>query len=96
MIDRYDVYKVETIGDAYMVSSGAPIRNGTQHAKEIALMSLHLLHETSDFCVKDKQLIIRIGIHTGENLNSGCCQSLNYVVMINLTLQEVVSLVLLD
>ena len=60
--------KVETIGDAYMVASGLPVRNQGRHAKEIANMALSLLHAISEFKIRhrpDEQLKLRIGIHTG-------------------------------
>ncbi|XP_055617902.1 adenylate cyclase, germination specific-like isoform X2 [Toxorhynchites rutilus septentrionalis] len=69
IILKYDVYKVETIGDAYMVVSGLPQRNGDKHAGEIALMSLNLLHEISGFIIphmKNRTLEIRAGINTGS------------------------------
>lgn len=68
-ISKYAVYKVETIGDAYMVVSGLPIRNQDQHAGEIASMALDLLAAVKTFKIPhrlDETLKLRIGIHTGE------------------------------
>uniref|UniRef100_A0A672KT22 Guanylate cyclase n=1 Tax=Sinocyclocheilus grahami TaxID=75366 RepID=A0A672KT22_SINGR len=68
IIDNFDVYKVETIGDAYMVVSGLPVRNGKLHAREIASMSLALLEQVKTFKIRHRpndQLRLRIGIHTG-------------------------------
>uniref|UniRef100_A0A8C5P3Z9 Guanylate cyclase n=1 Tax=Jaculus jaculus TaxID=51337 RepID=A0A8C5P3Z9_JACJA len=68
VIDNFDVYKVETIGDAYMVVSGLPVRNGQLHAREVARMALALLDAVRSFRIRHRpqeQLRLRIGIHTG-------------------------------
>ncbi|XP_074414789.1 uncharacterized protein LOC113460010 isoform X2 [Zonotrichia albicollis] len=67
-IESYDVYKVETIGDAYMVVSGLPERNGSRHADEIAKMSLDLVAAVRQVVIPHMpqgRLELRAGIHTG-------------------------------
>uniref|UniRef100_A0AAY5EDM0 Guanylate cyclase n=1 Tax=Electrophorus electricus TaxID=8005 RepID=A0AAY5EDM0_ELEEL len=68
IIGMHDVYKVETIGDAYMVASGVPIRNGNRHAAEMANMSLDILSCISTFKMRHMpgvKVKIRIGLHSG-------------------------------
>lgn len=60
--------QVETIGDAYMVVSGLPERNGDKHADEIAKMSLDLVAAVRQVPIPhmpNKRLQLRVGIHTG-------------------------------
>ncbi|XP_052799084.1 atrial natriuretic peptide receptor 1-like [Mya arenaria] len=69
IISHFDVYKVETIGDAYMLVSGLPERNGNRHAQEIGGVALSILRSVLTFTVPHKpgrQLELRIGLHTGS------------------------------
>ena len=66
-IDRYNVYKVETIGDAYMVASGLPTVY-ERHAAEMSLLALELLDSVKQHVIPhmpDQQLQLRIGLHSG-------------------------------
>lgn len=68
IIDKKDVYKVETIGDAYMVVSGLPSRNGNKHADRITEMALDFMASVKQFRIRhkpSKKLLLRAGIHSG-------------------------------
>ena len=68
IIERYDVYKVATIGDAYIVVSGLPDRNGDRHPGEVAAMALDLRDAVEDFPIKHKpgsHVLMRVGLHSG-------------------------------
>lgn len=68
VLDYYDVYKVETISDSYMVVSGVPVKNGIKHASEVVTMALNLMSRVTTFQIPHRPkntLQLRIGIHSG-------------------------------
>ena len=59
-----NLLQVETIGDAYMLVSGLPVRNGDNHAIEITNCAMDLLTVVMGYKVQhveNYQLKIRIG-----------------------------------
>jgi class 3 adenylate cyclase len=63
--DRYELEKIKTIGDAYMVVGGIP-KPRSDHADAIAQMALAMQEEVAQFNAKyNAALSIRIGINTG-------------------------------
>lgn len=63
------LFQVETIGDAYMVVSGLPRRNGNRHAMDICHMALDILAFMGTFQLRhlpDLPVWIRIGVHSGD------------------------------
>ncbi|KAI6211232.1 Guanylate cyclase [Aphelenchoides besseyi] len=68
IIETYDCYKVESVGDDTLVASGLPRRNGIQHAKEIASMSLSFMDGVDNFRIPHlpmERVELRIGFHSG-------------------------------
>ncbi|XP_019388603.1 PREDICTED: guanylate cyclase soluble subunit beta-2-like [Crocodylus porosus] len=65
----HDVYKVETIGDAYMVVGGVPVPVST-HAERVANFSLGMIIAAKEVKnpVSGNPIQIRVGIHTGPVL----------------------------
>ncbi|VDM38611.1 unnamed protein product [Toxocara canis] len=68
IIAKHDAYKVETIGDAYMISSGVPNENGNAHVQHIADVALKMRAFVSNFKLAHRPeeiMMVRIGFHSG-------------------------------
>jgi adenylate cyclase len=66
LVDRYDVEKIKTIGDCYMVAAGVP-RKRPDHAHALAGLALEM-RECAKSCLPDgadHDLRLRIGISSG-------------------------------
>ncbi|XP_033116441.1 soluble guanylate cyclase 88E-like [Anneissia japonica] len=66
LCEAYDVYKVETIGDAYMIVSGAPTptHDHVLRVSEMALSMIDAMHDLKEPDT-DEHMTIRAGMHSG-------------------------------
>ncbi|RZC39378.1 soluble guanylate cyclase 89Db-like [Asbolus verrucosus] len=65
LMDKFDVYKVETVGHIYMAVSGAPERTN-KHAQNAAALSLDMMKQAAGIRAPDgAKVSIRIGMHSG-------------------------------
>lgn len=70
IVNKYNVEKIKTIGDAYMAAGGVPIRNKS-NAIDTTLAALEIqraMREITEIKKKNGQKIweLRIGLHTGD------------------------------
>jgi adenylate cyclase len=66
LLDKYNVEKIRTIGDSYMVASGVP-RGRPDHAQALARMALEMRDYVSTHTFRNGQYVsFRIGINSGS------------------------------
>jgi adenylate cyclase len=63
LVDRYEVEKIKTIGDCYMVAAGVP-NPRPDHAQALAGLALEM-KECARTCLPESDLRLRIGISSG-------------------------------
>ena len=65
VVDKYNIEKIKTIGDAYMAAGGIPKKNSTNPV-EVVLAALEMQAYMKDLKAKKANIWdLRIGIHTG-------------------------------
>jgi len=64
LVDKYNLEKIKTIGDCYMVAAGVP-RPRPDHAQALARLALDMQEYVSQNEIQGHQLQFRIGINSG-------------------------------
>src|SRR5215468_5318792 len=64
LVEKYDVEKIKTIGDCYMVASGVP-RERPDHATVLVQLALDMREAVATRSFGDRKLAFRIGINSG-------------------------------
>jgi guanylate cyclase len=64
LVERYDVEKIRTIGDNYMVAAGVP-ESRPDHAQALARLALDMMAYVGRNPGRDQQLQFRIGMNSG-------------------------------
>ena len=64
LVERYDLEKIKTIGDCYMVASGVP-RSRSDHATALVNLALDMQAAVAGTRFGGRQLEFRIGINSG-------------------------------
>ena len=68
LVEKYDLEKIKTVGDCYMVAAGVP-RPRADHAQTIVKLALDMLEYISNHSFKASRPVnFRIGINTGPVL----------------------------
>lgn len=65
LADKYQVEKIKTIGDAYMVAGGLP-EPDVNHAQSVAEMGLEMLKIVKNYSLDNDEIKLRIGVHSGS------------------------------
>jgi len=64
LVEKYDLEKIKTIGDCYMVASGVP-RERPDHAIVLVQLALDMQEAVASRSFGDRRLAFRIGINSG-------------------------------